>query len=159
MQNYPLAGDRHTMDKIRTKHGEADQRSRPSALPTAIHTPSASVVCHALDDRPFPTRDLLLTKPCSTIIKLYSVEQTIINDAVRPSGRQTLPVLYHEGKFPPATLDLQSLFPLVGPANAAVARYEGVLAGIPNPDILLSPLTSREAVPSSKIEGTQVTLP
>jgi Fic family protein len=47
---------------------------------------------------------------------------------------------------------------LVGPANAAVARYEGVLAGIPNPDILLSPLTSREAVLSSKIEGTQVTL-
>jgi Fic family protein len=46
----------------------------------------------------------------------------------------------------------------VGPANAAIARYEGVLAGIPNPNILLSPLTVREAVLSSKIEGTQVTL-
>jgi Fic family protein len=33
-----------------------------------------------------------------------------------------------------------------------------VLAGIPNPDILLSPLSSHEAVLSSKIEGTQVTL-
>ena len=69
-----------------------------------------------------------------------------------------MPVLYHEGRFPPKALDLATLFPLVGPANAAVARYEGVLAGIPNPDILLSPLTSREAVLSSKIEGTQVTL-
>ena len=69
-----------------------------------------------------------------------------------------MPVLYHEGRFPPQALDLATLFPLVGPANAAVARYEGVLAGIPNPDILLSPLTSREAVLSSKIEGTQVTL-
>lgn len=69
-----------------------------------------------------------------------------------------MPVLYHEGRFPPQALDLAKLFPLVGPANAAVARYEGVLAGIPNPDILLSPLTSREAVLSSKIEGTQVTL-
>lgn len=69
-----------------------------------------------------------------------------------------MPVLYHEGKFPPKALDLNALFPLVGPANAAVARYEGVLAGIPNPNILLSPLTSREAVLSSKIEGTQVTL-
>ncbi|AOF95143.1 hypothetical protein BSY17_3604 (plasmid) [Sphingobium sp. RAC03] len=46
----------------------------------------------------------------------------------------------------------------MGPANAAVARYEGILAGIPNLDILLSPLTSREAVLSSKIEGTEVTL-
>ena len=54
-----------------------------------------------------------------------------------------MPVLYHEGRFPPQALDLATLFPLVGPANAAVARYEGVLAGIPNPDILLSPLTSR----------------
>jgi len=69
-----------------------------------------------------------------------------------------LPVQYHEGKFPPTRLDLDVLFPLVGPANAAVARYEGVLSGIPNPNVLLSPLTSREAVLSSKIEGTQVTL-
>ncbi|WP_430329182.1 Fic/DOC family N-terminal domain-containing protein, partial [Salmonella enterica] len=69
-----------------------------------------------------------------------------------------MPVAYHEGRFPPTTLDLASLFPLVGPANAAIARYEGVLSGIPNPDILLSPLTAREAVLSSKIEGTQVTL-
>lgn len=69
-----------------------------------------------------------------------------------------MPVTYHQGQFPPATIDLATLFPLVGPANAAVARYEGVLAGIPNPKILLSPLTNREAVLSSKIEGTQVTL-
>ena len=69
-----------------------------------------------------------------------------------------MPVHYHQGKFPPSNLDLATLLPLVGPANAAVARYEGVLAGIPNPNILLSPLTAREAVLSSKIEGTQVTL-
>jgi Fic family protein len=69
-----------------------------------------------------------------------------------------LPVRYHQGRFPPAELNLATLFPLVGPANAAVARYEGVLAGIPNPNVLLSPLTAREAVLSSKIEGTQVTL-
>lgn len=69
-----------------------------------------------------------------------------------------MPVSYHEGRFPPEVLDLGALLPLVGPANAAIARFEGVLAGIPNPDILLSPLTAREAVLSSKIEGTQVTL-
>ncbi|MEZ5693622.1 MAG: Fic/DOC family N-terminal domain-containing protein [Altererythrobacter sp.] len=69
-----------------------------------------------------------------------------------------MPVTYHQGSFPPVELDLNVLFPLVGPASAAIARYEGVLAGIPNPNVLLSPLTAREAVLSSKIEGTQVTL-
>ena len=67
-------------------------------------------------------------------------------------------VAYHLGGFPPRHLDWGALVPLLGPAGAAVARYEGVLAGIPNPDVLLSPLTSQEAVLSSRIEGTQATL-
>ena len=67
-------------------------------------------------------------------------------------------VKYHQGKFPPATLDWLVLLPLIGPANAAIARYEGVLHAVPNPDVLLSPLTSQEAVLSSRIEGTQATL-
>ncbi|MCC7145112.1 MAG: Fic family protein [Phycisphaeraceae bacterium] len=64
---------------------------------------------------------------------------------------------YHQGKFPPASLDLHRLWPLIGPAHAAVARYEGVLHGIPNANVLLTPLTTQEAVLSSKIEGTQAT--
>ncbi len=67
-------------------------------------------------------------------------------------------VRYHEGKFPPTALDWPRLLPLIGPANAAVARYDGVLQGIPNAHVLLSPLTSQEAVLSSRIEGTQATL-
>lgn len=69
-----------------------------------------------------------------------------------------MPVHYHLGHFPPANLDWPRLIPLIGPANAAVARYEGVLHGVPNPNVLLSPLTSQEAVLSSRIEGTQATL-
>ena len=68
------------------------------------------------------------------------------------------PVLYHEGGFPPKSLDWSRLLPLIGPANAAVARYEGILRGVPNPNVLLSPLTAQEAVLSSRIEGTQTTL-
>lgn len=67
-------------------------------------------------------------------------------------------VAYHQGGFPPPDLHWPDLLPLIGPANAAVARYEGVLHGIPNPNVLLSPLTSQEAVLSSRIEGTQATL-
>jgi len=39
-----------------------------------------------------------------------------------------------------------------------LAKYDGLLHGLPNPDVLLSPLTTQEAVLSSRIEGTQATL-
>ena len=68
------------------------------------------------------------------------------------------PVKYHLGKFPPPVLDWPRLIPLIGPANASLARYDGLLAAIPNSQILLSPLTTQEAVLSSKIEGTHVTI-
>ena len=65
---------------------------------------------------------------------------------------------YHYGKFPPVEIGWNRLIPLIGPANAALARYDGILAAIPNASILLSPLTTQEAVLSSKIEGTQATM-
>ena len=68
------------------------------------------------------------------------------------------PVKYHMGQFPPKTLDLSRLAPLIGPANASLGRYDGLLGAIPNAHILLSPLTTQEAVLSSKIEGTHVTI-
>jgi len=67
------------------------------------------------------------------------------------------PVRYHGGRFPPPQLDWERLIPLLGPTAAAVARYDGVLAAVPNPGVLLSPLTTQEAVLSSRIEGTQAT--
>lgn len=45
--------------------------------------------------------------------------------------------------------------PLIGKANRAIATLEGLFYGIPNPNVLLSPITTQEAVLSSKIEGTQ----
>ena len=69
------------------------------------------------------------------------------------------PVNYHTSRFPPDDrLDWPTLIPFLGPAAAAVARYDGMLAAIPNPGVLLAPLSTREAVLSSKIEGTQATM-
>ena len=65
---------------------------------------------------------------------------------------------YHYGKFPPNKLEWERLIPLIGPANAAVARYDALLSAIPNAAVLLSPLTTQEAVLSSRIEGTQATM-
>ena len=69
-----------------------------------------------------------------------------------------LPVRYHDGRFPPGNLDWTELVPYIGPAVAALARYDGMLAAVPNPDVLLAPLTTQEAVLSARIEGTQATL-
>jgi len=71
---------------------------------------------------------------------------------------ETQPVHYHLGKFPPKELDWPKLVPLIGPAIGGLGRYDGLLSAIPNADILLSPLTTQEAVLSSKIEGTHVTI-
>lgn len=55
-------------------------------------------------------------------------------------------------------IEWEPLIPLIGQANRSVALYDGILYGVPNPGVLLSPLTTQEAVLSSKIEGTQATL-
>lgn len=65
---------------------------------------------------------------------------------------------YHLGKFPLPNLDWVRLIPLIGPANAALARYEGILQAVPDPNVLLAPLMTQEAVLSSRIEGTQASM-
>jgi Fic family protein len=60
--------------------------------------------------------------------------------------------------LPLAELDWVRLLPLIGQANRQLAEYNGALYIFTNPDLLLSPLTTQEAVLSSKIEGTQATL-
>ncbi|BDX21150.1 Fic family protein [Polynucleobacter sp. TUM22923] len=65
---------------------------------------------------------------------------------------------YIPNALPITDLDYRLLLPLVGQANAALARYDGLLQGIPNPAVMLSPLATQEAVLSSKIEGTQATV-
>lgn len=61
-------------------------------------------------------------------------------------------------KLPLDSIRWEPLIPLLGQANRSLAYYDGVLKGLPNPELLLSPLTTQEAVLSSKIEGTQASL-
>lgn len=61
-------------------------------------------------------------------------------------------------KLPIKDIDWEGLIPVLGKANRALAKYDGALYGLPNPEVLLSPLTTQEAVLSSRIEGTQATL-
>lgn len=65
---------------------------------------------------------------------------------------------YVPEKLPPKSIDWEMHISLIGKANYALAQYNGILQGIINPQVLLSPLTVREAVISSRIEGTQASL-
>jgi Fic family protein len=65
---------------------------------------------------------------------------------------------YHYGHFPPAQLDAAKLMKPLAKAASAIARYDQMLKGMHNSEILLAPLRSQEAVISSRMEGTVSTL-
>ena len=65
---------------------------------------------------------------------------------------------YQPKPIPDGALDWPALISRIGMAQAAVARFDGILNAMPNPELLLSPLTTQEAVLSSRIEGTHATL-
>lgn len=60
--------------------------------------------------------------------------------------------------LPIAHIDWEGNAALIGQANRALAGYGGILHALQNPALMLSPLTTQEAVLSSKIEGTRATL-
>ena len=65
---------------------------------------------------------------------------------------------YEPEHLPPEGIDWSRHVGMIGKANAALARYDGILEGLVNPEILISPLITREAVLSSRIEGTQASM-
>lgn len=58
----------------------------------------------------------------------------------------------------PPEVDYSSLIKEIGPAHDALGKLNGLLVKLPNPDLLTTPLITKEAVLSSRIEGTQATL-
>lgn len=67
-------------------------------------------------------------------------------------------VNYHYDRFPPHIENYQRLVKPISAAAAALARYDQMLKGMHNSEILLAPLRSQEAVVSSRMEGTISTL-
>ncbi len=60
-------------------------------------------------------------------------------------------------QLPLKDLDYNPVIHLVSKANRQISRFDGIVMNMLNPQILLSPLTTNEAVLSSRIEGTQAT--
>ena len=67
-------------------------------------------------------------------------------------------IKYHYGAFPPKGLNYSSIAAPLAEAAAAIARYEQMLKGIHNARLFLTPLERREALSSSRMEGTISTL-
>ncbi len=72
-----------------------------------------------------------------------------------PSGRDYWSFI--PGDLPPrlSPADLGGLVALISEANLALGRLDGVGQILPNPDLLVRPYMRREAVLSSRIEGTR----
>jgi len=65
---------------------------------------------------------------------------------------------YHYGAFPPPAPDLNQLQVTFTDAITALIRYDTLLRQLPNSELLLAPLRARDAVVSSRMEGTISTL-
>ncbi len=57
---------------------------------------------------------------------------------------------YQPHQLPLQDLDYRLLFGLIGDANGELARYDGLLQGIPNLAVMLSPLTTRQTGAGTK---------
>ncbi|CVK32926.1 MAG: Fic family protein [Methanoculleus bourgensis] len=69
-----------------------------------------------------------------------------------------MPEPYEPNQLPLNCIDWAEHVSLIGKANASLARYDEILQASVNPEILISPLINREAVLSSRIEGTRASL-
>ena len=67
-------------------------------------------------------------------------------------------VEYHTEQFPPSKLDLEQLIGPQTDAAMALVQYDTELRQLPRSELLLAPLRARDAVISSRMEGTISTL-
>lgn len=65
---------------------------------------------------------------------------------------------YVPDTLPLKGIDFNQFADQLGEASLSLGRFDGLLQSMVNPKVLLSPLTTQEAVLSSKIEGTETTL-
>lgn len=67
-------------------------------------------------------------------------------------------VFYHDKGFPPQCINYEKIMPSMLAATDALARYDQMLKGLHDSNILLAPMSSQEALASSRMEGTFSTL-
>ena len=84
----------------------------------------------------------------------------IMNEFALQTLLKTAPLPHVPRKLPLDTFSLlnHDMVSLLSKAGTAIGKYTGFLMNTPNPWLLMSPITTQEAVLSSKLEGTHATL-
>ena len=67
-------------------------------------------------------------------------------------------ISYHYDKFPPKSINLNSILDSLINATEAIARYDQMLKNMHNSKILIAPLRNQEVVSTSRMEGTISTM-
>lgn len=86
---------------------------------------------------------------------MTTAQTLIINNTTYDCSRS---VDYHYGGFPPPAIDLSVVFDALTSALQQLTRYDERLKHLQNSELLLAPLRQRDAVVSSRMEGTISTL-
>ena len=72
-----------------------------------------------------------------------------MNSTVQPFQAKLLPL---------KNIDWEAILPYIGEVHRSVSNFDSLVKNLPNPELLIAPLETREALDSSKIEGTQASL-
>jgi Fic family protein len=97
-------------------------------------------------------------------IRMASISRSIMNpaDFKQPKSGKLIPTIqgfaFVPAPLPPDLIDLAPLVPLLTRATRALGELSGIGRTLQNPLLLIRPFMRREAVASSKIEGTVTTL-
>lgn len=94
-------------------------------------------------------------RQCDTSSVMTTAQTIVINNTTYDCSKA---VRYHYGGFPPVPIDINAVFEPLTEALQQLTRYDEKLKYLQNSELLLAPLRQRDAVVSSRMEGTISTL-
>ncbi|WP_306114656.1 Fic family protein [Roseovarius sp. MMSF_3305] len=98
---------------------------------------------------------LVVSTQRDTTLFMTTAQTLVINNTTYDCSKA---VEYHYGRFPPEPIDLPMVFEALTSALQNLTRYDEQLKHLQNSELLLAPLRQRDAVVSSRMEGTISTL-
>lgn len=108
-----------------------------------------------LQNQVLPTTKLVISCRFDTKLFMATAQTLVINNTTYD---RTNAVSYHYAGFPPQPVDLSAVFDPLASALQQLTRYDEKLKHLQNSELLLAPLRQRDAVVSSRMEGTISTL-
>jgi Fic family protein len=106
----------------------------------------------------FSFKATLALKECCDIYKTLNPKDFIVNEAGRPIKTPQDYWAFVPAPLPPKLSYAPDFVRMLSRADAALSELSGIGRLLPNPHLLIAPWVRREAVLSSRIEGTRASL-